>query len=176
MICFPDPRALQEGLGLGGIQIISGHRESIPFHVQSQVVTHYSQTDNADFIIHNILPRPDYLIDPYDLTRYNIFTGAWDQQNPFIFTTCPLLRMDRCGVLVAQVDVPAAFFRDAGRQCDVDARCLTAGLQIVLTQSLEMRRMCQHTAWIILEFLPLLHENNHGNDSQSRLKVCRECN
>ena len=55
--------AINKSFRFGTVQIITGHREAVAFHVQGQIVTHYTQSNDTDLRTHT------YLLSPSDGVR-----------------------------------------------------------------------------------------------------------
>ena len=59
------------------------------------------------------------------------FAGVGDDEDAFLFAPLPCMGVDVAVVEVAEVDAAAAFCRDAGCQCYLDARRFGVGGEIV---------------------------------------------
>lgn len=58
------------------------------------------------------------------------FSRVLHDQNPLRRSSCPFLRIDGAIIGIAQVDALANLFRDARRECHLDAGYFDAGLRI----------------------------------------------
>jgi alpha-glucuronidase len=72
-----------------------------------------------------------------------------------VFASFPFLGVDLFVVGVAQVDSMAAFFRDGGCKCYLDAGFFNLACGIVCACSLDVRAMGENAARDIFEAIPL---------------------
>src|SRR5436305_9712056 len=85
-------------------------------------------------------------------------TCMWDIENTLVFASLPCFGVNLSIIGIAQVDAPAAFLGNAGRQGDRDARRFDAGSGIVGPRSFNVRTMGQNAAWHVFKAIPLLDE------------------